>query len=61
MVVHPSGWTCERTRLQLESYLLGRLVLVEALAVAEHLEACDTCAQRLALYRLTIGEVGRRG
>lgn len=53
---HPSGWTCDRTALQLEPYLHGTLVLVEALAVAEHVEACAGCAQRLVLYRLTIIE-----
>jgi hypothetical protein len=54
MVDHPPGWTCERTVLQFEHYLLSTLLLREALAVAEHLEACDGCAQRLVLYRLTL-------
>jgi len=51
MVDHPSGWTCERTVLQFEYYLLSTLPLVEALAVAEHVEACPGCAQLLVLYR----------
>jgi hypothetical protein len=54
MVDHPPGWTCERTVLHFEHYLLNTLLLREALAVAEHLEACDGCAQRLVLYRLTL-------
>jgi hypothetical protein len=53
---YPAGWTCERTALQLEHYLLGTLVLVEALAVAEHIEACEGCAQRLVLVRLSVIE-----
>jgi anti-sigma factor RsiW len=59
MVEYPPGWTCERTVLQFEYYLLSKLPLGEALAVAEHLEACDWCPQHLVLYRLTLVE--RRG
>ena len=58
MVDYPSGWTCEQTVLRFEHYLLGTLLLREALAVAEHLEACDGCPQRLVLYSLTLA--GRR-
>ncbi|MEO8089729.1 MAG: hypothetical protein ABI703_05495 [Gemmatimonadales bacterium] len=54
MVDYPSGWTCERTVLRFEYYLLSTLPLGDSLAVAEHLEACDGCAQRLVLYRLTL-------
>jgi hypothetical protein len=54
MVDYPPGWTCERTLLRFEYYLLSKLPLGEALAVAEHLEACDGCPQRLVLYRLTL-------
>jgi hypothetical protein len=57
---YPPTWTCSRTVLQFEGYLLGTIELVEALAVGEHLEACDWCAQRMELYRLTIA-VRRRG
>jgi hypothetical protein len=39
MVEYPSGWTCDRAVLRFEHYLLGMLLLSEALAVAEHLEA----------------------
>ena len=51
---YPNGWTCERTGLELENYLLSRIVLTEALAVAEHLEACEGCAHRLVLHRVTL-------
>lgn len=53
---YPSGWTCERTVLRFEHYMLSTLELGDALAVAEHLEACDGCAHRLVLYRLTLAE-----
>jgi hypothetical protein len=59
MLEYPPGWTCERTALRFEHYLLSTLPLGNALAVAEHLEACDGCAQRLVFYRLTL--VDRRG
>ena len=53
---YPTGWTCERTILNFELYLLSTLPLSESLAIAEHLEACEDCAQRLALYGVTIAE-----
>ena len=56
---YPPGWTCERTVLQFEYYLLGTLPLGESLAVAEHLEACDGCPQRLVLFRLTLAARSR--
>jgi len=56
----PIGWTCERTVRQFESYLLSTLALLESLAVAEHLEACDGCAQSLVVFRTTLAE-RRRG
>jgi len=59
MVEYPPGWTCERTVLQFEYYLLNTLPLRESLAVAEHLEACDICAQHLVVYRLTLVERSR--
>jgi hypothetical protein len=59
-MIHPRGWTCERTVLQLEGYLLSTLVLGDSIAVAEHVEACGECAQRLALYRLTTVTVPSR-
>jgi anti-sigma factor RsiW len=60
MSAHPSGWTCERTVLRLEYYLLDTIPREEAQAVAEHLEACPGCAQRLVLYRVTIRQAGPR-
>jgi hypothetical protein len=59
MVEYPPGWTCERTVLRFEVYLLGTLALRDSLAVAEHLEACDGCPQRLTLFRLTLIEPPR--
>ena len=54
---YPPGWTCEKTVLQFEYYFGSRLQLVQALAVAEHLEACPGCAQRLVLVRMTSGRL----
>jgi hypothetical protein len=51
---YPSGWTCERTARQFESYLLSTLALLDSLAVAEHLEACDECAQTILIYRFSL-------
>jgi hypothetical protein len=51
---YPPGWTCERTTLEFRTYLLGMLILEQALAVAEHLEACNGCAQKLVLQRLSM-------
>jgi anti-sigma factor RsiW len=59
MLDYPPGWTCKRTVLRFEHYLLGTLVLEEALAVAEHLEACDRCPQHLVLFRLTLVQRSR--
>ena len=53
---YPPGWTCERTKLGFEHYLRRTLARLDALALAEHLEACDGCAQRLVLFRVTIVE-----
>jgi hypothetical protein len=51
---YPPGWTCERTVLRLESYLLSTLIHIDALAVAEHLEACGECPHRLVLRAFRI-------
>jgi hypothetical protein len=59
MLVHPSGWTCERTVLQFEYYLSSTLPLEESLAVAEHVEACAGCAQILVLLRLRLARPPR--
>ena len=56
----PAGWTCDRTARQFESYLLSTLALLESLAVAEHLEACESCSQSLVIYRMMLIE-RRRG
>ena len=46
---YPPGWTCEVARSRLELYVRRAVTRVDALAIAEHLEACLPCAQRLAL------------
>jgi hypothetical protein len=56
MLDYPPGWTCKRTTVELERYLLDLLLLREALALAEHLEACPECFERLAVFRLTLVE-----
>ena len=56
---YPPGWTCERTSRSFEYYLLDKLQRVETLALAEHVEACASCAQMLVLNRVTL--VVRRG
>jgi anti-sigma factor RsiW len=59
MTEHPPGWTCELVALRIERYLLSALPLGEALAVAEHIEACVWCAQRVVLMRQTRGAAWR--
>jgi hypothetical protein len=61
MVVYPKDWTCERTARQFESYLMSTLVLEESLAVAEHIEACPGCAQRIVIYRMSLAQSRPRG
>ena len=51
-VEYPPGWTCERVTLRFERYLLGTLARGEALAIADHIEACVWCGQELVLLRL---------
>jgi hypothetical protein len=53
-MTYPADWTCERAQVQLERYLLSTLSLGDSLAVAEHLEACVECTQRLVLFRATL-------
>jgi hypothetical protein len=55
----PSGWTCEVVVVKLELYLLDTLSRGEALAVAEHLEACPGCAQILVLRPVAARGRGR--
>ncbi len=45
---YPPGWTCELIMLRLERYVVSTLPRGEVIAVAEHLEACVWCSQRLA-------------
>jgi hypothetical protein len=56
---YPTGWTCEVVVLRLERYRMGALPLGDSLAIAEHLEACLVCYQRLMLVEPQ--GVGRRG
>jgi hypothetical protein len=51
MTEYPSGCTCEFTILRFERYVLATLPWGETLAIAEHIEACVTCAQRLVLFQ----------
>jgi anti-sigma factor RsiW len=60
MIDYPPGFTCELIVLRLERYVVGALPHAEALAVAEHLEACPSCAHRVVPVRLTAGEDERR-
>lgn len=48
---YPLDWTCEMVVVRLELYLVGSLTWAEALAVADHLEACADCIHQLALRR----------
>ena len=56
MTDYPPGWTCEASTERVERYLASALPRGEALALAEHLEACPLCAQRLVLRSLIGGE-----
>jgi Putative zinc-finger len=49
---YPAGWTCESVSIRLERYLLSTLPQGEALAIAEHIEACVWCGQALVLLRI---------
>ena len=59
MIEYPAGWTCDLVVLRFERYLSSALPLGEALAMAEHLEACWLCAQHLALVERP--RAGRHG
>lgn len=61
MTEFPPGWTCEITILRYERYLLATLPLGESLALAEHIEACVSCAQRLVLFEAPRGRPAQRG
>jgi anti-sigma factor RsiW len=59
---YPAGYTCEVTLLRLERYVVGTLPRADALAVAEHLEACPPCLERLVVIRVSLAETqGVRG
>jgi hypothetical protein len=60
MTDYPSGWTCEVVILHLKRYRLGTLPLADSLAIAEHLEACVLCYQRLRVGPAEAG-AGHRG
>ena len=45
--------------MQIEYYLVSGLELAQALAIAEHLEACPGCAHQLVLVRMTSGRRAR--
>jgi anti-sigma factor ChrR (cupin superfamily) len=59
MTEYPAGWTCDVVVLHLQRYRLGTLSPADSLAIAEHLEACVVCYQRLVLVEPQ--GVGRRG
>jgi anti-sigma factor RsiW len=52
LTAYPAGWTCDLIVVRLERYLLGKLSWSEALAVADHIEACMWCAERIATLYL---------
>jgi hypothetical protein len=58
---YPSGCNCQFTILRFERYLLATLPLGESLLVAEHIEACVTCAQRLVLLQAPRERAAERG
>ena len=53
---YPAGYTCEVTVVLLERYVAGTLPRADALAVAEHLEACPPCMERLVIIRFGMAD-----
>jgi len=51
---YPPGWTCDVVVLKLEVYILDTLPRADALAVAEHLEACHECVEQVWHVRVTV-------
>ena len=49
LTVYPPGWSCRIVTERIDRYLLGALPRGESLAIAEHVEACALCAERLRL------------
>jgi hypothetical protein len=61
MTEFPPGCTCEFTIIRFERYLLATLPLGESLIIAEHIEACVSCAQLLVLSERSPERAARRG
>ena len=61
MMEFPAGCTCEFVTLRFEGYLRATLSLSECLAIAEHVEACVVCAQRLVLFGAQREKPAQRG
>jgi hypothetical protein len=61
MIEFPSGCTCEFTVIRFERYLLATLPLGESLIIAEHIEACVSCAQLLVLFEPRRERPAQRG
>jgi hypothetical protein len=59
MIEFPSGCTCEFTVIRFERYLMATLPLGESLIIAEHIEACVSCAQLLVLFQSRPTQRGR--
>jgi hypothetical protein len=57
VIEYPLGWSCELILVRLERYLAETLPYKEALALAEHVEACESCAHRLVLVASNRGGV----
>jgi len=61
MMDYPPGWTCEVVVVRLERYVVHTLPRAEALAIAEHIEACAACAQLVALLSAAVTASRARG
>jgi hypothetical protein len=61
MTEFPAGCTCEFAILRFEGYLLATLSVTDCLAIAEHIEACVTCAERLVLFAASRERPAQRG
>jgi anti-sigma factor RsiW len=61
MTEYPVGYTCEVVALRLDRYVMGTLSRADTLAVAEHLEACASCVERLAMLHVSTGYHPSRG
>jgi hypothetical protein len=58
---YPAGWSCEVVLSRLDDYLLQVIALTDALALAEHVEACSGCGQQLVVRRLIVLARAGRG